>query len=549
MFNPVSNRYNYKDISFCTKNLHTKKIEDLTFSEKIELLRAYGLSKEEILEISKKDNRYINQFIAAKKLGANKTVAFEFANFSVEDFKRALDLVNKEVEIGCISQVLKLQGQQNKKMEYLIKKKIDTSIALEISKLNDKAFERATRLLKRGIKESSILHLIQLPENEYEQSVSLLRIGIPSYQIDLINKPINVSGKVNEKILSLMQKGIKYPTAKLCANNPVYNNFLKKGYSTTISAILTHLKEYENISDDEAKLSANIIRIIEKNSQKSKDFTGNLIDFIEDCLALNYDLEDLNDYISKIDFNKLKQIAPQMVKYTSEQLIKFLQWHYENYTQNFDASTLDLGNLTKHLQENYLKKVELDNILTAHPLTRREVGEIPQKWLDKTQDKDKATKQIYKAIKEFQGRKDIDKLTQNLSQILNTKVKVEKIGQGAFGFTYKITVQNCSPVCLKIFNHSSRNDFALGHGPKQEIQTGLFLNRHSNDYVQVLFGKVETQYTKDGFLVTQFLDGTTTQLRNKNILSNCDIRYYDNRDANKINNTIIDFGGVEIISI
>ena len=548
MLNPVSNIRNYKNISFCAKNLHTKKVEDLTFSEKIELLRAYGLSKEEILKISKEDNRYINQFIMAKRYGANKTVAFEFANFSAEDFKKAQDLITQEAEIGCISEILKLTKQQSAKMEYLIKKKIDTTIALEISKLDDKAFEKATRLLKKGIEESSILHLIRLPENECEQSVALLRMGMPRYQIDLINKPTNVSSGINEKILSLMQKGIKYPTARLCINNPTYDDFLKKGYSTTTSAILTHLKEYENISDDEAKLSADIIRVIERNSQKSKDFTGNLIDFIEDCLAQNYDLEDLYSYVSKINFDKLKQIAPQMVKYTSEQLIKFLQWHYENYTQNFDTSTLDLGDLTKHLQENYLKKVDLDTLLTAHPLTRREVGEIPQKWLDKTQDKDKATKQIYKAIKDFQGRKDIDKLAQNLSQILNTKVKVEKIGQGAFGFTYKITVQNCPPVCLKIFIRSSRNDFALGHGPKQEIQTGLFLNRHSNDYVQVLFGKVETQYTKDGFLVTQFLDGTTTQLRKKNILSNCNIRYYDDRDANKINNTIIDFGGVEIIS-
>lgn len=58
------------------------------------------------------------------------------------------------------------------------------------------------------------------------------------------------------------------------------------------------------------------------------------------------------------------------------------------------------------MQQNPLAPYSLSELLAAHPLTRREVGKIPANWLDRVQDKESAIKQIYKAIKHFQGKKD-----------------------------------------------------------------------------------------------------------------------------------------------
>ena len=104
---PILN-FNYqKNTSFCAKkNLHTKKAEELTFSEKMEILRGYGFTKDEVLHASKQNGEYINQLITIKKHGARNSTALIFAGYSPEDFKKVLDLIEREVEISFIPQIL-----------------------------------------------------------------------------------------------------------------------------------------------------------------------------------------------------------------------------------------------------------------------------------------------------------------------------------------------------------------------------------------------------------------------------------------------------------
>jgi len=108
-----------------------------------------------------------------------------------------------------------------------------------------------------------------------------------------------------------------------------------------------------------------------------------------------------------------------------------------------------------------------------------------------------------------------------------------------------IQIEDCEPVCLKLFYLKNKYNY-LCHGANFEVQTGLFLNTHSNDFVHMLFGKVSTKYAKDGFLVTQYLDSTKTPIKNDNLQTGYSINYVDDKEENFINGVIIDYGGARI---
>ena len=76
--------------------------------------------------------------------------------------------------------------------------------------------------------------------------------------------------------------------------------------------------------------------------------------------------------------------------------------------------------------------------MVAHPLTTREVGNIPKDWFDKAQNKSEAGAKIYKAINTFQKNKNLENFSDNLTEILNKKAKVEKISQGGVRLTEEI---------------------------------------------------------------------------------------------------------------
>lgn len=549
MLNPILNINNFKNISFRSKkNLHTKKVEDLTFGEKIEILRKYGLSKEQVIFLSRQSSAYINQFIEAKRNRAKTDTAFIFASMSAEEFQRAQVLISQEAYIECIPEILELKGQHAQKAEYLIRKKVTTSNAIEIAKLEGKKFERALELIKAKTPAHKVVELASLDDEQYCKALRLAKMGTPVHQILLMIDRQN--RYYNDGFLfNLMQKGISFHIATNCENNKIYNEYLTKGYSQKTSAILTSASFFDELTKEEIQTAANIIQTIEKNSNQSKDSAMVIIQFLNRHRTKKDSLKNLESYISKIDFKKIKEQAPHMIGYSNEELIKFIDWHYKNQTQEFDKTALDIHNLTSYLENNHLSATQLDELLVAHPLARREVGQIPNEWFNGTQEeKETVTKNIYKAIKDFQGRKDSKILEERLSEILKKKTKVEKIGSGAFGIAYKINIENCTPVCLKVFRTAEIATPIMKHGASYEVQTGLFLNTHSKDFVHMIFGKVATKYTKDGFLVTQYLDEKTSPQKNERILPGYNIVYNDNRDENRINGTIIDYGSTTISS-
>lgn len=138
-----------------------------------------------------------------------------------------------------------------------------------------------------------------------------------------------------------------------------------------------------------------------------------------------------------------------------------------------------------------------------------------------------------------------------MSNILGKPVTVKKLGNGAFGTGYKISMDGSDDMCLKIFDQVSANgDLSNVHGQHIEVQTGIFVNQHSNKFVKMYFGKVSPNNTSDGFLVTQFLSDGVTPDSSVGIDSGSYTITSDDAAGNHniINGIIIDFGAVNVYS-
>ncbi|MBR3605786.1 MAG: hypothetical protein IKL52_07140 [Candidatus Gastranaerophilales bacterium] len=121
------------------------------------------------------------------------------------------------------------------------------------------------------------------------------------------------------------------------------------------------------------------------------------------------------------------------------------------------------------------------------------------------------------------------------------------LGKGNYAKVYKISIDKAMPTCLKIFPASVNTSNNPYHGRNVEVQLGLFLNQHSEDFVKMHFGKVCDFKRRDGFLVTQFLGEHIIPIVDENIDDKSyHFEYYDDHKKNYIQGKIIDYGGVGI---
>ena len=121
------------------------------------------------------------------------------------------------------------------------------------------------------------------------------------------------------------------------------------------------------------------------------------------------------------------------------------------------------------------------------------------------------------------------------------------LGKGSYAKVYKISIEDAKATCLKVFPPSVNTFNNSHHGRNIEVQLGLFLNQHSDQFVKMHFGKVCSAKRRDGFLVSQFLDENTAPIINPNIdAQGYKIEYYDNHKNNFISGKIIDYGGVGV---
>ncbi|MBQ4646262.1 MAG: hypothetical protein IJB79_02825 [Candidatus Gastranaerophilales bacterium] len=463
--------------------------------------------------------------------------------------KRREELEQKGISNSSISLILELSEHEYQKVIYLLEKGIEADYIHKYIGLNDKQYIKLLKLLKAGVPLYSLETMLKFNDEQFKEALEFHKAGGKPSDINSFYKRFDK--KIAKNILDLTKQGIHFDFAKNCATMPTQKNafigFKQMGYDDYISSLFANSRTLRSAGKENQESCENIINLIRRNFQKTYDFSLEFCDFIERNQEYKDSAQDFEEYIKQIDFEELFEIAPIVKKYTDCEILNFLETHYLKNTTTFKKEDLIFENLDNFLSENYIDSKTINKLLNSYPLTSRKIGEIPNDWLEKTNNKEKATKEIFALISAFQHHKDTTIFENELSKILNKKASVEKLGAGNYGTAYKIEIENAISTVLKTFH---TRDFTFNenwHGRNIEPQVGLFANNNSSKYVKMYFGRVCTKMQRDGFMVTQYLDENitpqkTSESENSKVMMSHSDTFFDN----VIEGKIIDFGGIFI---
>ena len=544
-----------------------------------EVLKSCGFDDEKIEAITD-----IADKISKGKLSVSeaKTILSDIQNMSASDIQTAKEAVYKQKAKEIQEKILKKyqeifdfdDAKINEIKEGLITIKENSIFSVEdiVSELND-AFKQLEAIEAAVKNNPTILQLYK--DGQIDAAAFGIVMALPQNQLDII-KPLLFDSDLSKlgifkltKLIYLSEED-RNDAIRLIKENKIVNfedalnifDSANQAYSYCLSL---------GIDDKTASIMANIDGIIQYTPQEIQDIK-NLLDSIQatkpsntrtskvvsDFLKENpnIDIRKLTDYIKKIDFDKLSEITPNVKEFEPQQFLQFGAYQFKNGQKTeFTKEDLSLDqDFTTYLMKNYLNADNLTELLSIYPCTSREVGEIPNGWLENVVPSDiaQATKAVYDAITNFQKDNDINLLSKEMSKITGKEVTIKKLGNGAFGTGYKISMQGADDMCLKIFNSNPPEIFGQDvsniHGQHIEVQTGIFVNEHSSDFVKMYFGRVSPKNTTDGFLVTQFLsDDVVPDASVGNDTGGYSISTNDAWEGhNIINGKIIDFGAVEI---
>ncbi len=277
-----------------------------------------------------------------------------------------------------------------------------------------------------------------------------------------------------------------------------------------------------------------------------------------------FDKKALNSWVREIDYQKMLDMAPDIRNFDTEKAIKFISYHHTKPAKAIENGSMEIKNFSQYLEKNYINADKMDELLTIYPQTSRNIGKIPNAWLDKTKNRLKAQEEIYDLINFFNSKilycEDIQRdfyckdFGRTLSQIINKDSKIYFYDKGSYGEVFLIQIENGGKYCLKLFEPTLKRTGKLykSHGASIEPQNAIFVNKHSKDYVKMYFAKVASRNQNDAFLVTQFLDKgiipqDTVEENDKRYLIKCDdISFFKTDHHNIVCSKIVDFGDIKV---
>ena len=224
-------------------------------------------------------------------------------------------------------------------------------------------------------------------------------------------------------------------------------------------------------------------------------------------------------------------------------------------------------NLKRVFKRDFTSTKKLSRILKNPIDFNRNIGTVPHVFLDNVEDKKECAKKLFDLFAKYSlilnydisHTVDITKvevklntkdLENELSLLINKKVKVSFAGNGFFGNGFKISVFNNENTSKDFFYkvffpYNKRNK----HGADVEIVYAYFAmnNTRKNQFAKFHMGRMATPIEKDAFLLTNFI--AKKQDKNnatpKSYTLSIDYLYsQDRRIDNKINGRIVDFGAL-----
>lgn len=495
-----------------------------------------------------------------------------------EQFEQAQDLFYVEereenqfqgYEIINLAQLNAAQFKRAKTLFKLPERKnnqFDGYEILTLAKLEDEQFKKAQTLFliddlgkKNQLSGFDIKKIAKLPNSQYEKAISLLKL--PFYkESEVFVRNILQLAQLNSHEDFELFMDLVHNADVVCLNDAqnicLYDDIKEKyfdikalGFNSKNSAIIANMEFVEESQYEDVN---NLLNALDVDSVFGENVALTLYKYLTLEKEVSLDIKDLTKYIKSVDMQNLEKVAPEFKNYTFEQRLKFFDYHCKAGTTDFSTKNMTLDkDITQYLMKNYLSVGQLTELFYRYPATSRKVGEMPAGWLDNipNENHENAIDEIYSAIIEFQTEREIELFTTKMTKILGKKVEVEELSSGTFGTGYKISTEGSRDMCLKVFNKkdsSTEKEDSL-HGRHIEVQTALFTNQHSNDFVKMYFGKVAPLGMDDGFMVTEFLSEDITPTENPNIDDDYIVTTRDfNQDHNFINGKIIDFGSIKV---
>ena len=228
--------------------------------------------------------------------------------------------------------------------------------------------------------------------------------------------------------------------------------------------------------------------------------------------------------------------------------------------------------LNKILKKKLMNGEKLQDFFKRCYCKNRNIGTIPECFLNNVSDKKSTAIAIYNLFAEYSLKlnydyefdydeydydkdylsPDTESFVQKLSASINKPVQMDYVGSGYNGNGFKIVVdeQNFFYKVFYLYN-SSYPERYYNHGGLAEPQMALFATKNSpkSNFAKFFFGRVCNVMGIDSFLVTEFIE-RNDNIKNDKIKLSVDYvkisKTEEHKYDNKINGKIVDFGGIRV---
>jgi len=224
-------------------------------------------------------------------------------------------------------------------------------------------------------------------------------------------------------------------------------------------------------------------------------------------------------------------------------------------------------------KKNFCDPIRLENLYKRYQISNKKIGTIPKVFFRKVKnvDKKKTALSLYSILSKYSFELNyyfdfdetmldknlillkreytLNSLKQELSNVIHQNVNVEYINHGYFGNAFKLIVGKKN-FCYKVFFPKFSSNECKNFGPHFEPQIALYTKQNSSKkrFVNFYFGQVTDGLFFDAFMITDFLE----ESGKKNLYNENNLEFLtmtnseENKCGNKINGSIVDFGGIYI---
>ena len=187
-----------------------------------------------------------------------------------------------------------------------------------------------------------------------------------------------------------------------------------------------------------------------------------------------------------------------------------------------------ITNLEKYAAGDLRTPSQVETILKQYPQTGRFMGSIPFNWMKdvKKEEIPERTNQIFDLFANFARsvtcarnnhhsnyKKQMDECALNLEKLTGERTKMEYLGEGTIGRTYKLSVGEENFVVKTFFTNPVGLGYYTRHGKGAEILSAVYAkyNAPKGYFADFYFGKFAKKDDFDGFMVTKFIDYDTAK--------------------------------------